>query len=191
MDGFRGGIRGDIEVLGVPAQEQVTYRASHQVGLVALVAQSRHHLQCAVTDILAGDAVLIPGNDVQTIFLPVAMGVGTAAKSNTDVNLASRGAGLTLAGWEVNDGENKVFPIQVSRQELLLFLGAVIVIGTYKNTFYINAQTVNSVNFTVLGISQRQAQTGVIPTLKRKLKGKKTSPSRSIVKCIIFIAATI
>jgi len=61
------------------------------------------------------------------------MGVGTAAKSNTDVNLASRGAGLTLAGWEVNDGENKVFPIQVSRQELLLFLGAVIVIGTYKN----------------------------------------------------------
>jgi len=91
----------------------------------------------------------------------------------------------------VNDGENKVFPIQVSRQELLLFLGAVIVIGTYKNTFYINAQTVNSVNFTVLGISQRQAQTGVIPTLKRKLKGKKTSPSRSIVKCIIFIAATI
>jgi hypothetical protein len=31
----------------------------------------------------------------------------------------------------VNDGENRVFPIQVSRQELLLFLGAVIVIGTY------------------------------------------------------------
>ena len=36
-------------------------------------------------------------------------------------------------GRRVNDGENKVFPIQVSRQELLLFLGAVIVIGTYKN----------------------------------------------------------
>jgi len=33
----------------------------------------------------------------------------------------------------MNDGENKVFPIQVSRQELLLFLGAVIFIGTYKN----------------------------------------------------------
>jgi hypothetical protein len=101
------------------------------------------------------------------------------------------GGGCYGSGSGVNDGENKVFPIQVSRQELLLFLSAVIVIGTYKNTFYINAQTVNSVNFTVLGISQRQAQTGVIPTLKRKLKGKKTSPSRSIVKCIIFIAATI
>src|SRR5210317_680731 len=74
------------------------------------------------------------------------MGVGTAAKSNTDVNLASRGAGLTLAGWEVNDGENKVFPIQVSRQELLLFLGAVIFIATYKNIFYMRAQTVKSVN---------------------------------------------
>ena len=46
----------------------------------------------------------------------------------------------------MNDGENKVFPIQVSRQELLLFLGAVIVIGTYKNIFRFNAQTGKSVN---------------------------------------------
>ena len=30
-------------------------------------------------------------------------------------------------------GKTEVFPIQVSRQELLLFLGAVIVIGTYVN----------------------------------------------------------
>jgi len=34
---------------------------------------------------------------------------------------------------EVNDGENKVSPIQVSRQELLLFLGVVIFISYYKN----------------------------------------------------------
>ena len=115
-----------------------------------------------------------------------------AAQFNIEIPRESPAGGERYeSGGGVNDGENKVFPIQVSRQELLLFLSAVIVIGTYKNTFYINAQTVNSVNFTVLGISQRQAQTGVIPTLKRKLKGKKTSPSRSIVKCIIFIAATI
>jgi len=98
---------------------------------------------------------------------------------------------LRVRGGSVNDGENKVFPIQVSRQELLLFLGAVIVIGTYKNTFYMNAQTVNNVNFTFLGNSYRQTQTGVGPTQKRKLKGKKTSPSRSIVKYIIVIAVTI
>ena len=46
-----------------------------------------------------------------------------------------------MQGRGVNDGENRVFPIQVSRQELLLFLGAVIVIGTYKNMFYMHAQT--------------------------------------------------
>jgi hypothetical protein len=46
----------------------------------------------------------------------------------------------------VNDGENKVFPIQVSRQELLLFLGAIIFIATYKNIFYMPANTVKSVN---------------------------------------------
>ena len=40
---------------------------------------------------------------------------------------------LQSAKGERKNGENKVFPIQVSRQELLLFLGAVIVIGTYES----------------------------------------------------------
>jgi hypothetical protein len=54
--------------------------------------------------------------------------------------------GRGFSGAKMNDGENRVFPIQVSRQELLLFLGAVIFIGTYKNIFYMYAQTVKSVN---------------------------------------------
>ena len=78
-----------------------------------------------------------------------------AAQFNIEIPRESPAGGGCVAsqGGSVNDGENKVFPIQVSRQELLLFLGAVIVIGTYKNTFYMNAQTVNNVNFTFLGNS--------------------------------------
>ena len=72
----------------------------------------------------------------------MAVDVETAAKSNTVAWVVPRGR----EGRNVNDGENRVFPIQVSRQELLLFLGAVIFIGTYKNIFYISAQTINRVN---------------------------------------------
>jgi len=38
------------------------------------------------------------------------------------------------SGGEVNDGENKVFPIQVSRQELFLFLSRCYFYGMYKST---------------------------------------------------------
>ena len=47
----------------------------------------------------------------------------------------------------MNDGENRVFPIQVSRQELLLFLGAVIVIGTYENIVSYDYPVLKNVNY--------------------------------------------
>ena len=67
------------------------------------------------------------------------IGSWTAAESNTDVGETSRRPRVTKGARNVNDGENGVFPIQVSRSELLLFLGAVIVIGTYENIFYMRA----------------------------------------------------
>ena len=72
----------------------------------------------------------------------MAVDIETAAKSNTVGRVVPR----RPTGENVNDGENRVFPIQVSRQELLLCLGAVIFIGTDKNIFYIRAQTDKSVN---------------------------------------------
>ena len=117
----------------------------------------------------------------------------TAAQFSTEVSVSS--LQVVVDRWRgggVNEGENKVFPIQVSRQELLLFLSAVIVIDTYKNTFYMNTQTVNCVTFYLFfGKCYRQTQIGVIPTQRRKLKGKRTSPSRSIVQNVIFIAVSI
>ena len=67
MNLLGSGISGDIEVFGVSAQQQVAHSAADKIGLVTLVAQARHDLQGAVTDILAGDTVLIPGDNVQAI----------------------------------------------------------------------------------------------------------------------------
>ena len=53
--------------------------------------------------------------------------VWTGAKSTTEVGAASEhGAFDTAVERGMNDGENRVFPIQVSRQELLLFLGCLL-----------------------------------------------------------------
>ena len=46
---------------------------------------------------------------------------------------------MLLAG-SVNDGENRVFPIQVSRYELFLFLCVVIVMFSIQTQLKINAQ---------------------------------------------------
>jgi hypothetical protein len=92
----------------------------------------------------------------------------------------------------MNDGENRVFPIQVSRQELLLFLGAVIVIDTYKNIVLYECPNAYSVNCLHLWAKMSAGNcAGKGPTQKWKLKGKKTSPSRSIVKSVIFIAVAV
>jgi hypothetical protein len=50
----------------MPAQQQVPDRAAYQVGLVPALAQAGHYLESAVADIFTGDAVLVPGNDIQT-----------------------------------------------------------------------------------------------------------------------------
>ena len=65
MHGLGGGIGGDIKVLGVTAQQQVAHGAAYQVCLVATAAQARHDLECAIADVLAGYAVLVPGDDFQ------------------------------------------------------------------------------------------------------------------------------
>ena len=43
----------------------------------------------------------------------------------------------------VNEGENSVFPIQVSHRELLLFLEVCYFYGVYKNTVYEDAQVLS------------------------------------------------
>ena len=64
--GFRRGVGGDVEVLGMPSQQQVPDSAAYQVGLMPAVTQARHYLESAVADVFAGDAVLVPGDDIQT-----------------------------------------------------------------------------------------------------------------------------
>jgi len=59
----------------------------------------------------------------------------------------------------------------------LLFLSAVIFIASYKNTFYMNAQTVNCVTFYLFwATAYRQMQTGVIPTQKKEIEGEENFP---------------
>ena len=100
-----------------------------------------------------------------------------AAQFNIEIPRESPAGGERYeSGGGVNDGENKVFPIQVSRQELLLFLGAVIVIGTYKNTFYMNAQTVNNVNFTFFGHLLAPDASRRDPYPKAEIEGEENFP---------------
>ena len=66
MNVLRGGVRGDIKVLGVAAQQQVAHGAADQIGLVSLAAQTGHYLEGTVADVFAGYAVLIPGDDIQS-----------------------------------------------------------------------------------------------------------------------------
>ena len=100
---------------------------------MSLATQTGHHFKSAVADIFAGYTVLISGNDVQTSMCLWRFGTGANLITEVMESPATAGACAEFGVDEMNDGENKVFPIQVSRQELLLFLGAVIFIGTYKN----------------------------------------------------------
>jgi hypothetical protein len=45
-----------------------------------------------------------------------------------------------VSDCRVNEGENSVFPIQVSHRELLLFLECCYFYGAYKNIVYADAQ---------------------------------------------------
>jgi hypothetical protein len=48
------------------SQQQIPDSAAYQIGLMPAVAQACHYLESAVTDVFAGDAVLVPGDDIQT-----------------------------------------------------------------------------------------------------------------------------
>jgi len=56
---LRIGVGGDVEVLGAKAEEQVAYRAAHDVRLMAFGVQHLADLARARRDRLAADAVLL------------------------------------------------------------------------------------------------------------------------------------
>src|SRR5690606_37672888 len=59
------GVGGHVEVLGTSADQQVAYRAPDQVGAIATLAQPVEHAQRFVSDVLAGDVVLLARDDLQ------------------------------------------------------------------------------------------------------------------------------
>ncbi|EGD17373.1 hypothetical protein XGA_4032 [Xanthomonas hortorum ATCC 19865] len=65
FDFFRRGAGGDVEILGMPANQKVTDRAADQVGAKARFAQAIQHAQRVWADVLARDGVLIAWNDAQ------------------------------------------------------------------------------------------------------------------------------
>ena len=65
VDFLGRGVGRHIKVLGVATEQQVAHSAADEIGLMVCIAQPRHDLQGAVADVLAGYAVLVPGNDLQ------------------------------------------------------------------------------------------------------------------------------
>ncbi len=65
LDLLGSGVRGHVEVLGVPAHQQVAYRAAHQVAGEATIAQAVQHAQRIGADVLAGNGVLVARDDAQ------------------------------------------------------------------------------------------------------------------------------
>jgi hypothetical protein len=57
------GVRGDIEVLGLAAEQQVTHTAAHEIGVVSMLLQLIENPDSIGTDPLAGDTVFLAGND--------------------------------------------------------------------------------------------------------------------------------
>jgi hypothetical protein len=57
------GVRGDVKVLRLPAQEQVPYAAADQVGEVSLLLETVEHAKGVGTDPLAGDGVFRSGDN--------------------------------------------------------------------------------------------------------------------------------
>ncbi len=60
---FRVRVGRDVEVLGLPAEQQVAHPATDEERLVAGLAQAIHHLQRVARDIRARDVVFRPGYD--------------------------------------------------------------------------------------------------------------------------------
>ena len=55
----------DVEVLGLPLEQQVPHAAPHQVGDESAVLQAVEHLEGVGVDVLAGDDVLRAGEDAR------------------------------------------------------------------------------------------------------------------------------
>jgi len=98
----------------------------------------------------------------------------------------------------MNDGENRVFPIQVSHQELLLFLSAVIFIGIYKNIVLYDRPDKYNVNFyifghhfTSLGTNGRQKMSGESSCPKMEIEGEEIFPIQVHSENVIFIAVAV
>ena len=63
LDLLRRRVGGDVEILGMAADQQVAYGTTDQVGGKAALAQPVQDAQCIRADVLARDAVAIAGND--------------------------------------------------------------------------------------------------------------------------------
>jgi hypothetical protein len=92
-------------------------------------------------------------------------------------------------------GKTEFSPSRSHVRSYCYFSGAVIFIDTYQNMVLLNAQKLITVNL----LQTRQIVVGIIAhqalpdwnIIVMKLKGKVSSPSRSIVKSVIFITAAV
>jgi hypothetical protein len=63
LDFMGSGIRGNIKVLGLAAEQQVAHPSPHEIGIISLLFQLVEHPDGIWTDPLAGDRVFGTGND--------------------------------------------------------------------------------------------------------------------------------
>ncbi len=64
---LRSRVGGDVEVLGLAPEQQVAHRPADQQRAEAGFVQSVEHAQGGLADVTAGDAVLVPRNDMRAV----------------------------------------------------------------------------------------------------------------------------
>src|SRR5690606_1371461 len=65
LDLLRGGVGGDVEVLGAAAHQQVAHGPAHQVGAEAGIAEAVEHPERILADVLARDVVPVARDHLQ------------------------------------------------------------------------------------------------------------------------------
>ena len=112
------GIGGYIKILGQSSEQQVAHGATYQQALEALAAQARHDLEGAVADVLPGNGMLIPGDDIQ--------GDAFAADNPKRASLTQQ---LVESGrWQGKvDRGSSASPIQVSYSSVIVISRSIIV----------------------------------------------------------------
>ena len=124
-------------------------------------------------------------------FGPVAV-VGQGAQSITD-HSARREEGQVGGNTqghkgERKNGENKVFPIQVSRQELFLFLGCCYFYKLQSKHSFIWMPKIICTNYHIFsGLNDDRTRSGQTLPKNTMNEGKKSSPSRSIAKALFLL----